>query len=358
MARNSNGNSSGNNSGNGNAYGRSSNESDRTESSSAAADDGTQSYEMTAYKWAGFTEYDESVEMTVTDDDDQMDWYGQDTGQAETAEIDGETFSISMTGTIKTSFTDSEGQTHTEDFTYTYTSDGYYFIPPPGSSFDEGSTLNSFPDNRWEDTSGVNYEEVVCFTPGCQILTDKGLRPAAVLKPGDLIQTADNGVQRIKWVGRSDLPALRRVARNLHPIRIRKGAFGDGCPNRDIHVSPQHRFCLNGTDHLFGEPEMLAAAKTLIDGVRVEKVRSWAGVSYVHILFDRHELINCNGLWTESFQPAKRSLKTLSPDMAGALAKVIGTAPAPMRAARSALKPWEVPVIPPERIFLSARPMT
>ncbi len=32
------------------------------------------------------------------------------------------------------------------------------------------------------------------------------------------------------------------------------------------------------------------------------------GVTYIHLLFDAHELIEADGAWTESFQPADRTL--------------------------------------------------
>jgi hypothetical protein len=35
------------------------------------------------------------------------------------------------------------------------------------------------------------------------------------------------------------------------------------------------------------------------------------GVTYVHILFDRHEIVLSDGIWTESFQPAERTLSAL-----------------------------------------------
>ena len=34
-------------------------------------------------------------------------------------------------------------------------------------------------------------------------------------------------------------------------------------------------------------------------------------VSYVHILFDQHEVILADGTWTESFQPGDRALSGL-----------------------------------------------
>jgi hypothetical protein len=35
------------------------------------------------------------------------------------------------------------------------------------------------------------------------------------------------------------------------------------------------------------------------------------GVTYVHILFDRHEIVRSDGIWTESFQPAIRTLSAM-----------------------------------------------
>ena len=33
------------------------------------------------------------------------------------------------------------------------------------------------------------------------------------------------------------------------------------------------------------------------------------GVSYIHVMFDQHEVILSNGAWTESFQPGDYTLK-------------------------------------------------
>lgn len=312
----------------------------------------TTSYTVTAYKWAGFTGYDTPVEMTITDDDDQLDWFGQDTGQAETAEIDGQTHGVKWSGTIETEFTDSDGTPHVEEVVYTYTSDGYYVIPMTGSAFDEGSTIKGFKDG-WSDTDGIAYDEVICFTPSCRIDTDRGPVAAGMLRPGDRVQTADNGYQPLRWIGRSDLPGLARTARNLHPVRIRAHAFGPGRPARDIAVSPQHRFCLGGGGLVFHEDELLAPAKGLVDGARVLRDRATGGVSYLHLLFDRHEVIFCEGVATESFQPTRRNLGVLSRRARTALLREIGPLTRDYRAARPVLHPWEAALLARDMAGLS-----
>lgn len=302
-------------------------------------------HELTAYKWAGFTKYNDAVDFTVTDDDEQLDWMGQDTGSAETVSIDGESHSVKWSGTIETRFVDSDGQAHTEDLVYSYTSDGYYVIPQEGSAFDEGSTIKCFPTNTWKDTDGIDYDDVVCFTPDCRIETARGPVPAGALREGDLLHTADNGLQALRWIGRSDIPGLKRVASDLHPVLIRKDAFGPGQPARDIRVSAQHRFCFGDAALMFHSEEMLAPAKGLVDGQCVVSDRSARAVSYVHLLLDRHELLFCEGVKTESFQPSFRTLATMAPRTRTELARAVGDRLATYKAVRPALKPWEAPLL-------------
>ena len=95
-------------------------------------------------------------------------------------------------------------------------------------------------------------------------------------------------------------------------------------------VSPQHRVLIEGAkaEMYFGESEVLVPAKHLLGLAEVTRALPAEGVTYVHILFDRHEIVQSDGLWTESFQPAERTLDALDaaardevlalfPDLAG-----------------------------------------
>lgn len=164
------------------------------------------------------------------------------------------------------------------------------------------------------DTGRLDFSEieniVPCFTPGTRIATPLGARAVETLKPGDMVITRDNGIQPIRWVGsRSLTGAELAAASHLRPIRIRKGALEHGMPDRDMLVSPNHRLLVsNGLTALyFEESEVLVAAKHLtgVQGIEIAPVR-W--VTYVHIMFDRHEVILSDGAWTESFQPGDQSL--------------------------------------------------
>lgn len=119
--------------------------------------------------------------------------------------------------------------------------------------------------------------------------------------------TRDNGLRRIYWIGRRDLGlAELRAEKALQPVLIRAGALGEGQPSRDMIVSPNHRMLqlldpMPGTRRQSAD-EVLVAAKHLVDGRRVRKAQT-LGVSYLHILCDRHQVILANGAWTESFHP-------------------------------------------------------
>ena len=52
----------------------------------------------------------------------------------------------------------------------------------------------------------------------------------------------------------------------------------------------------------------VASAKHLVDNKGVHRVDTM-GTTYIHFMFDHHEVVLSNGAWTESFQPGDYSLK-------------------------------------------------
>ncbi|MCB2129294.1 MAG: Hint domain-containing protein [Rhodobacteraceae bacterium] len=154
---------------------------------------------------------------------------------------------------------------------------------------------------------------VPCFTPGTMIATLKGEMAVENLKVGDRIVTRDNGIQEIRWIGRRELRHAELAAKtNLRPILLRQGCLGRGLPERDMLVSPNHRLLVANERTLlyFEEHEVFAAAKHLVDNKDVSEVHP-LGVTYIHFMFDRHEVVLANGCWTESFQPGDHTLAGL-----------------------------------------------
>ena len=86
--------------------------------------------------------------------------------------------------------------------------------------------------------------------------------------------------------------------------------MGIAQPDAPLLVSPDHRIVLQGRQarDLFNCDEVLVAAKhlTVMEGVDIVQADS---ISYIHLMFDHHEVILGDGTWTESFQPGDMSLR-------------------------------------------------
>ncbi|MFK7940176.1 MAG: Ig-like domain-containing protein [Roseovarius sp.] len=173
------------------------------------------------------------------------------------------------------------------------------------------------PDGTRQIIEFTEIENLIpCFTPGTVIATPRGEKRVEDLQVGDRIITRDNGLQEIRWVGQRDLSGGELMASpHLKPVLIRAGSLGNGLPERDLLVSPQHRMLINSerASLYFEEREVLAAAKHLtgLDGVDVVESSS---ISYLHFMFDQHEVVLSNGSWTESFQPGEQVLDGMGSD--------------------------------------------
>ncbi len=195
-----------------------------------------------------------------------------------------------------------------------------------------------------------NIETVVpCFTPGTLIETDRGPIPVEALRVGDRVATLDHGLQAIRWIGRRDLtPAELMRHPRLRPVLIGAGALGQGLPTRDMRVSPQHRLLMTGAyaELISGEAEVLAPAHYFLGQPGIVQDAAAAGVSYLHLMFDRHEIVMSDGVWTESFQPGAATLSAMDAAQRDELLALFPGLPA-MQAlayssARSTLKKYEV----------------
>jgi Hint domain len=169
---------------------------------------------------------------------------------------------------------------------------------------------------------------MICFTPGTLLATANGLCRIDDLRPGDLVQTRDDGALPVIWTGRRRISGARLFATpGLRPVRIRGGAFGIGrpdgdLPDGDLIVSPQHRMLVKGAavGCVFNTAEVLIAAEDLVNGDCVAVDLTPGDVTYIHFLLDRHAIVMANGLDTESFHPARAALEDLGAADRAALA--------------------------------------
>lgn len=221
---------------------------------------------------------------------------------------------------------------------------------------DTQSGTVTYVDSNGNTTSTItfsNIEKIVpCFTPGTMIATRLGLMPVESLRPGDEVLTRDHGYRPIEWIGSQTIGAPRlAVEPALQPVRIRAGALGPGMPDRDLLVSRQHRMLLQDVraELLFGEAEVLVRALHLV-GLPGVDVVELPEVTYIHLLFDRHEVVLADGCWSESFQPGDRTLAGFDADQRAELYTIFPELARPAAtesypAARLTLKAHEVRVL-------------
>ncbi len=191
----------------------------------------------------------------------------------------------------------------------TLNSDGTVTVLGDGDTESFNFTYDVENGSGDSDVGFVTVDSVPCFVAGTLIATPSGEVPVEDLLPGDLVLTKDEGAQPLRWVGRRTVAAQGDFA----PIRLAAGTFG---PHRDLVVSPLHRILIRDSlsELLFGEPEVLVAARDLLNGNSVQRVEG-GDVEYVHILLDRHQVVFSEGLETESFLPGPQVKKSFEADI-------------------------------------------
>jgi Hint domain/Bacterial Ig domain len=190
----------------------------------------------------------------------------------------------------------------------------------------------------------VTIDTIPCFVAGTLIRTPEGEVPVERLDVGDLVETMDHGPQEVRWVGRRIVAAREKLA----PVLIEAGAFG---PHGTLMVSPQHRILVRNShaELLFGETEVLIAAKDLVNGGSV-RVMEGGWVEYVHLLFDRHEVVFSQGLATESFLPGPQTARSFDREIVEEILTIfpeidLATGDGYSPAARRTLKAHEAKVL-------------
>ena len=121
--------------------------------------------------------------------------------------------------------------------------------------------------------------------------------------------TQDDGAQPLRWIGHRRVAAIGDFA----PIQIAANTFGR---HRALLLSPLHRVLIRDSlaELLFGEREVLIAARDLVNDRSVRRIEGGM-VDYVHILFDRHQVVFSEGLATESFLPGPQTTRSFESEI-------------------------------------------
>lgn len=189
-----------------------------------------------------------------------------------------------------------------------------------------------------------NPDQIICFAEGTPITTRAGDVRIEHLRVGDCVLTYEHGYQPIRWIG-STTVTLTSLTDDLVPIRIAPHTMGPGQPACAITLSPAHRILWTGAraELLFGEAEVLVAAKHLVNGTTIRRDTSRSTVTYWHFLCDTHEVVFSAGLKSESFFPASYGIGTLARDTRQELLRLFPSLADlhPVQTARPVLRRYE-----------------
>jgi hypothetical protein len=167
------------------------------------------------------------------------------------------------------------------------------------------------------DVAFITGEVLPCFVAGTRIQTPTGLIPVEDIAVGDLVVTLDGGPQPVRWHGHRRVASFGAQAAVIIP----RGIFGE---HGALRVSPQHRLHLAGwcTELYCGAAEVLVKAMHLVRFGVLQQDTSGNGVSYHHLLFDRHEIICAEGLWSESYYPGPATMAGFDPATQGEILRL------------------------------------
>ncbi|SFL10856.1 Hint domain-containing protein [Shimia haliotis] len=181
-----------------------------------------------------------------------------------------------------------------------------------------GNAVLSFPNGEGIQLNGIDPATldnktlfkmgIPCFAEGTRIRTPQGDIPIERLQVGDMVQTLDNGVQPIVWIGRRHL-SQQDLKENpkLRPVRIRAGSLAN---DRDLIVSPQHGMVTTQN----GDVTLARATHLARDGGAGFRVAlGIKSVTYFHLMFEHHEVIIAENTPSESFYPGPMALNALAP---------------------------------------------
>ncbi|MEM8694197.1 MAG: Hint domain-containing protein [Pseudomonadota bacterium] len=184
-------------------------------------------------------------------------------------------------------------------------------FPGGGTLQGEGEAINSSAPNGTafiRDDNGDFVEGdptpgepgVPCFAKGTLITTEHGKVPVEDLMPGMRVLSRDRGYVTLRAMRAAEINrAVLRWNPELRPVRVLTGVLGN---TRPMTLSPAHRVLVHGAyvELICGKTEAFVPVHHLLSQPGIERVPANRAVTYYHLLFDNHEVICSEGVWTES----------------------------------------------------------
>jgi hypothetical protein len=157
-------------------------------------------------------------------------------------------------------------------------------------------TMDNVTSNTKDFITSGNEVIAVCYARGTMLRTPDGELPVEKLRAGKQVITLVDGqevAKTVTWLGRRRVDLARHSRpETVAPIRIRRDAFADGIPHRDLIVSPDHAIFVDG---------QLICARQLVNGTTIRQELDWTAVDYYHVELDQHAILLAEGLPAESY---------------------------------------------------------
>ncbi len=151
---------------------------------------------------------------------------------------------------------------------------------------------STFQPNGFALTNGVVTDTVPCFASGTGIATPTGRVEVQNLAVGDVVLARNSGVAEVIWIGTRTIDlTCHQTPEKVWPVRVTAGAFGQGLPNADLWLSPEHAVYVDG---------VLVSIGFLLNGQTIVQEPRDA-ITYWHIALEAHDIVYAEGLPAESF---------------------------------------------------------
>ena len=141
-----------------------------------------------------------------------------------------------------------------------------------------------------------NFGSSPCYVAGTFIMADRCEIAVEELREGDLVATVSDGLQALElviWIGHREVDVAAHPKPELvAPVCIRRDAFGEDLPHRDLLISPDHAVLVDGK---------LICARLLVNGMTITQEMGTRSVAYFHVELARHAILLAEGLPAESY---------------------------------------------------------
>lgn len=146
--------------------------------------------------------------------------------------------------------------------------------------------------------------EGIGLVAGTRVATPMGYVAVERLKAGDRVLTSDGRHAILIWTGLTRVPCEGALA----PVRIDTGVMDN---IRPLRLGQGHRLRLAGwqAELLFDAEAVLASARTFVNGLDITIDDSAETVTYIHLMFERHEIILAENVACETLQPGPETLR-------------------------------------------------